>query len=164
MTTSLREFLGALDLLPPLAAEGLEEGNEVGLLLIGELERLHALIEMLVSRINRALKRGNRFGDVVDRQLPFAKGLLEHFHVTANALEAFDDRRVGGVGVLLGCHFNRVGNRSLGLLFERSRPPVPELPRAVRPVDDGWRAAAPLLPADAGCDRRAIGTCFLWRM
>src|SRR5688500_11457552 len=38
-----------LDVLPALAAEGLEEGDEVLLLPVGEVQRLHALVDVGVA-------------------------------------------------------------------------------------------------------------------
>ena len=54
-------------------------------------------------------------------------------------------------------HLDRIGDRPLGLFFERLGPAIPELERAEDAVVRGRRIAAAKLPADAHAELRVLG-------
>ena len=89
-------------------------------------------VERGVARQHGALERGDGLGDVVDGEFLGAEHLLEALDVAGDGPQALDARLVSGGGVLVGGHLDGVGDRPLGLLFERGGPAVPELRQCCR--------------------------------
>jgi len=104
-----------------------------------------------VARHDGALEGGDGFCDAVDRDGVIGKGSLEQRAIAPNVANLVYDCDVGI------SHFNGIGHGAEGLFFERAGASVPELRKTPGAVDDGWRAAAAFLPADAGRDGCSIG-------
>src|SRR6266571_3137286 len=86
-----RELLRRLDLLPAFAAEGLEEGDEVLLLLVGQVQRLHPLVD--VGVLDAAL--------IVVLDHLFERLEAAVVHVRGGMLDLAESRGLEGALVLL---------------------------------------------------------------
>src|SRR5262245_12704254 len=101
---------------------------------------------------------------MVDVEVLRAEHLFEQLLVPWDRLEALHDRSMRSIGGLVRGHFNGVGHGAFGLVFKRVRSAIPELLRAVCPVDYGRRTAAPSLAVDPGRDGGTVRKGFFGRV
>ncbi len=94
---------------------------------------------------------------MIDRDVLAAERVGEEGLIAGDLPDPGDNGLVGLAGIFLDRHFDRVGQRALGLFFERGGPAVPELKRREGTVDHRWRASPAFLAADPGRERRRVG-------
>jgi len=111
-----------------------------------------------IARKHGPFERSNGLGHKLDVDLVRAPRLPEEHYVFGVRQHALHN------SVERVRHFDRIGHRSLGLLFETGGTAIPELQSAVSGIDYRGRVASAGLFAHADRDRAFIGKGKLRRM